>query len=167
MLTQHTYFNLDAYKNPASPLIWDHTLHMPYSKRYLAADSSALPTGQILTAAAGSINDFASKAGITLGHAKSSTQFKGNCGGGCEGYNGFWIFDDAPRDAAVLTLASAWSGVKAELRTNQIGVVLYSCAWSDGNANLKSTQGTGSRKKVERHSCIAIEPQDYIDGINR
>ncbi|KAK3358538.1 galactose mutarotase-like domain-containing protein [Lasiosphaeria ovina] len=168
MLTHHTYFNLDAYKNPATALIWDHTLSMPYAKRYLAIDSNALPTGQILTATAGSINDFASKPNITLGHARSSTQFRGNCGGSCEGYNGFWIFDDVPRkDTPALTLASPWSGIKAELRTNQPGVVLYSCAWSDGLANLKRTQGTGSRKKVEKSSCVAIEAQDYVDGINR
>jgi galactose mutarotase-like enzyme len=167
MLTQHTYFNLDAYKNPSQGLIWDHTLYMPYSKRYLAIDSNALPTGQILTAAPGSINDFASKPDMALGHARSSSGFKGNCGGSCEGYNGFWIFDDVPRDAVALTLASRWSGIKAELRTDQAGVVLYTCAWSDGTANLKSTQGTGSRKKVDKSSCIAIEAQDYVDGINR
>ncbi|KAK3368340.1 galactose mutarotase-like protein [Podospora didyma] len=168
MLTHHTYFNLDAYKNPATGLIWDHTLSMPYAKRYLAIDSNALPTGKTLTAEAGSINDFASKPNITLGHSKSSAQFKGNCGGSCEGYNGFWIFDDVPdkNGAAVLTLASAWSGIKAELRTNQVGVVLYTCAWSDGTANLKRTQGTSARKKVEKSSCVAIEAQDYVDGIN-
>ena len=67
----------------------------------------------------------------------------------------------------MLTLASPFSGVRADLRTNQAGVVLYSCAWSDGKADLKRTQGTGSRKKVEKSSCIAIEPQDYVDGINQ
>jgi len=41
------------------------------------------------------------------------------------------------------------------------------CAWSDGKAYLKKTQGTGNRKKVEKSSCIAIEAQDYVDGINR
>ena len=168
MLTHHTYFNLDAYKNPSTGLIWDHTLSMPYAKRYLAIDSGALPTGQILTAAAGSINDFASKPNTTLGRSRSSSGFKGNCGSGCEGYNGFWVFDEnTPRDAPVLTLASPWSGIKADLRTNQVGVVLYTCAWSDGSANLKKTQGTGSRKKVEKSSCIAIEAQDYVDGINQ
>ena len=91
MLTHHTYFNLDAYKS-SSALIWDHTLHLPYSKRYLAADSGALPTGKILTAEAGSINDFASKPGITLGHSRSASGFKSNCGSGCEGYNGFCTF---------------------------------------------------------------------------
>ncbi|KAK3311774.1 galactose mutarotase-like domain-containing protein [Apodospora peruviana] len=148
MLTHHTYFNLEAYKNPATALIWDHTLSIPYSKRYLAIDSNALPTGNILTAEAGS--------------------FRGNCGGSCEGYNGFWIFDDAPKDAAVLTLASPWSGIKAGLRTNQPGAVLYTCAWSDGTASLKKTQGTGiAKKKMEKSTCIAIEAQDYVDGINQ
>jgi len=167
MLTQHTYFNLDAYKNPSTPLIWDHTLSLPYSKRYLAIDSSALPTGKILDAAAGSINDFHSKANLTLGKSRSASGFKGNCGGSCEGYNGFWLIEGAPKGEAVLVLGSAWSGVRAELRTDQVGVVLYTCAWSDGSASLKKTQGTGSRKKVEKSSCVAIEAQDYVDGINR
>ncbi|KAK5662477.1 hypothetical protein OQA88_8388 [Cercophora sp. LCS_1] len=168
LLTQHTYFNLDAYRNPATQLIWDHTLHLPYSKRYLEADQGALPTGKILTAAPGSINDFASKPGLLLGHARNLTGFQGNCGanGVCEGYNGYWLFDDAPKSAVVLTLASPFSGVKADLRTDQPGVVLYSCSWSDGSAILKSTQGLNKDGRVLKSSCIAIEAQDYPDGIN-
>jgi galactose mutarotase-like enzyme len=68
----------------------------------------------------------------------------------------------------VVTLASEFSGVKAELRTDQPGVVLYSCNWMDGSADLKSTQGIeGVNEKVIRSSCIAIEAQDYPDGINQ
>jgi aldose 1-epimerase len=169
MLTQHAYFNLDAYKDPATAKIWNHTLHMPYSKRYLEGDDGALPTGKILTAAPDTINDFASKAGMRLGHAQNDPKFAGNCGAGgaCEGYNGYWLIDDAPKDASVLTLASAFSGIKADLRTNQVGIVIYSCNWMDGSANLKSTQGTAEHKKVERSSCVAIEPHDYVDGINQ
>ncbi|KAK3312856.1 galactose mutarotase-like domain-containing protein [Apodospora peruviana] len=169
MLTQHTYFNLDAYKNPATPLIWDHTLYLPYSKRYLEADQGALPTGKILTADPGTINDFASKPGMMFGHSKSDPKFQGNCGadGVCEGYNGYWLIDDAPKDAVVLTLASPFSGVKADLRTTQPGIVLYSCSWMDGSAVLKaSTQGLNSTQKVVKSSCVAIEAQDYPDGIN-
>ncbi|KAB5585553.1 galactose mutarotase-like protein [Coniochaeta sp. 2T2.1] len=166
MLTQHTYFNLDAYKNPATDTVWEHTLHLPYSKRYLELDDGALPTGKILTAAAGSVNDFASAGNISFGHAVGEAGFKGNCGGTCNGYNGFWIFDDAPKDASVLTLASGYTGIRADLRTDQPGVQVYSCYWSDGTAPLKSTQGTASHKNVTSSSCVAIEAQDYVDGIN-
>jgi len=167
MLTQHTYLNLDAYKNPDTDLIWDHTLSLPYSKRYLELDGGALPTGKILTAEAGSVNDFASESNFTFGHAMKDAGFKNNCGDTCNGYNGFWIFDDAPKDAAVLTLASEFSGIKADLRTDQAGVQVYSCFWMDGTAKLKSTQGLEGRDKVKSSSCVAIEAQDYVDGINQ
>jgi galactose mutarotase-like enzyme len=143
---------------------------MPYSKRYLEADQAALPTGKILTAEPLSINDFASATNLKLGHARDQPGFAGNCGadGRCEGYNGYWLIEDAPKGAAVVTLASEFSGVKAELRTDQPGVVLYSCNWMDGSAELKSTQGIeGVNEKVIRSSCVAIEAQDYPDGINR
>lgn len=166
MLTQHAYFNLDAYKNPSTPTIFEHTLNMPYSKRYLDIDANALPTGPILTAADNTVNDFASRPNMTIGHARSSAAFNSNCGANCAGYNGFWLIENAPKDAVVLTLASAFSGVRARLRTNQVGIVLYSCAWSDGKTELKKTQGTAKNKSVEKSSCIAIEPQDYVDGIN-
>lgn len=167
MLTQHTYFNLDAFKNPETDKIWDHTLHLPYSPRYLEGDAGALPTGKILTAAPGSVNDFASAADISFGHSVNKTGFADNCGGGCDGYNGFWIIDDAPKDAVVLSLASPFSGIRADLRTDQAGLVVYSCFWSDGTADLKSTQGLAGRDKVTSSSCVAIEAQDYVDGINQ
>ncbi|KAM7199117.1 Galactose mutarotase-like domain containing protein [Rhypophila sp. PSN 637] len=169
MLTQHTYFNLDAYKNPATDLIWDHTLYLPYSSRYLEADQGALPTGKILTAAPGSINDFASSPNVPFGHSKNDPKFQGNCGanGVCEGYNGYWLIDDAPKGAVVLTLASPFSGVKADLRTDQPGIVLYSCSWMDGSAVLKKTQGLSDKQRVVKSSCLAVEAQDYPDGINR
>lgn len=167
MLTQHTYFNLDAYRGPAK--IWNHTLHLPYSRRYLGMDDGALPTGEILSAEPGSINDFASRPDLQLGHSSGSAQFPGNCGAGgaCEGYNGFWLVEEAPQGAVVATLASSFSGVKAELRTDQLGLQVYTCNWFDGTSPLKSTQGTAQVKTVGRSSCIAIEAQDYADGINQ
>lgn len=150
-------------------MVWDHNLYLPYSKRYLEADQGALPTGKILTAAPGSINDFASKPDLLFGHSRNVTGFKGNCGadGVCEGYNGYWLIEGAPKDASVLTISSAFSGVKADLRTDQPGVVLYSCSWMDGSAILKSTQGISPAQRVVKSSCVAIEAQDYPDGINQ
>jgi aldose 1-epimerase len=169
MLTQHTYFNLDAYKNPATSLIWNHTLSMPYSSRYLEADDGALPTGKILTAAPGSVNDFASSSTQPFGHARNDPKFAGNCGAGgvCEGYNGYWLIEKAPVGAPVVTLSSPFSGIRADLRTDQPGVVIYSCAWMDGSAILKSTQGLNSTQRVTKGSCVAIEAQDWVDGINQ
>jgi galactose mutarotase-like enzyme len=167
MLTHHTYFNLDAYKNPATGLIWNHTLYLPHSTRYLEIDSGALPTGKIKSAAAGSVNDFASAANMSFGHAQGMSSFKNNCGSGCDGYNSYWIFDNTTQDAVVLTFASPWNGITADLRTDQPGVQIYSCAWSDGTAALKSTQGISGRKGVQKSSCVAIEAQDYVDGINQ
>ncbi|KAI2642034.1 aldose 1-epimerase [Xylaria nigripes] len=131
MLTQHTYFNLDAFKNPDELEIWNHTLYMPYSKRYLVADDGAVPTGEIASVAPNSLNDFASAPYMPLGHAGDLPGFSSNCGTGCEGYNGYFLIEDAPGDAVVLTLAR-----------------------------------TSENKKVVRSSCVAIEAQDYVDGIN-
>ncbi|KAF3022034.1 hypothetical protein E8E14_012726 [Neopestalotiopsis sp. 37M] len=169
ILTQHTYFNLDAYRDPSTDKIWDHTLHLPYSARYLEADQGALPTGKILTAAPGSINDFASAPHLALGHARNQSGFAENCGadGACEGYNGFWLIDEAPQNATVATLASAFSGIRADLRTDQAGLVVYSCNWFDGTSALKRTQGLRDRHTVGRSSCVAIEAQDWVDGINQ
>ncbi|KAL2266784.1 hypothetical protein VTJ83DRAFT_6136 [Remersonia thermophila] len=169
LLNQHTYFNLDAYRNPETDKIWEHGLYLPYSRRYLAADQGSVPTGDILTAAPGSLNDFASSPDLRLGHARDLPGFEGNCGadGACQGYNHYFLIEDAPRDAVVARLASGFSGVKAELRTDQPGVVLYSCNWSDGTARLKKTQGIrGKHETVTRSSCVAIEAQDWPDGIN-
>ncbi|KAH6692292.1 aldose epimerase-like protein [Plectosphaerella plurivora] len=165
MLTQHTYFNLEAYRNPADATIFSHTLHMPYSPRYIALTPASIPTGELATAAPGSIMDFASEAGITIGRTRDQEGFATNCG--TEGYNHYWLFEAVPTvDAVVLTLASPWNGIKADLRTDQPGVQIYSTGWSDGAAPLKSTQGTESVKTVGRSSAVAIEPHDFVDGIN-
>jgi aldose 1-epimerase len=57
MLTQHTYFQLDAFKRPDNRTIWNHTLYMPEAKRVLVADANALPTGEIAQIPKGAIDD--------------------------------------------------------------------------------------------------------------
>uniref|UniRef100_A0A8H7KCE3 Aldose 1-epimerase n=1 Tax=Bionectria ochroleuca TaxID=29856 RepID=A0A8H7KCE3_BIOOC len=168
MLTQHTYFNLDAYKDPDTEKVWNHTLYMPYSQRYLVNSDSAIPTGEIGVAEPGSIDDFASEPGIELGHASDDPAFAGHCGAGgqCEGYNGYFLIEDAPKDAVVVSLGSHFSGIKADLRTDQSGVQVYTCNWFGGTTDLKSTQGLEDRTTVGRSSCVAIEAHDYPDGIN-
>ncbi|CAO2648021.1 Nn.00g089430.m01.CDS01 [Neocucurbitaria sp. VM-36] len=167
MLTQHTYFQLDAFARPDNRTVWNHTLYMPEAKRVMAADENALPTGVIANVSPGAIDDFWS-APHQLGFASGNANFENHCGNGCHGYNGNWAFnDERDKSATVLTLSSEWSGIKADLATDQDAVVLYTCNWNDGKTEFKSTQGVaGQDKFIPRDGCIAIESQDYVDGIN-
>ncbi|KAF1842099.1 aldose 1-epimerase [Cucurbitaria berberidis CBS 394.84] len=167
MLTQHTYFQLDAFARPGNRSIWNHTLYMPEAKRVMEADANALPTGVIANVTAGAIDDFWS-APHQLGFASGNAGFENHCGNGCHGYNGNWAFNtNRDKKATVLSLSSEWSGIKADLTTNQDAVVLYTCNWNDGKTEFKSTQGVaGQNKLIPRDGCIAIEAQDYVDGIN-
>jgi aldose 1-epimerase len=170
MLTQHTYFQLDAFTNPLNRTIWNHTVYMPEAKRVLVADQNALPTGIIANVAKNSIDDFWT-APHQLGYASGNAEFENHCGGGCHGYNGAWAFNDKrDKNKVALTLSSAFTGIKASLRTNQDAVVLYTCNWNDGKTEFKSTQGVPGKDKdkfIPRDGCIAIEAQDYVDGINQ
>lgn len=168
MLTQHTYFQLDAYTRPDNRTIWNHTVYMPEAKRKIVNDQNSLPTGEIAQVAVNSIDDFWS-APHELGFASGSTEFETHCGTGCHGYNGAWAFNEGrDKKATVLTLSSKYSGVEAKLKTDQDAVVLYTCNWMDGKGEFKSTQGVrGQNKLIPRDGCIAIEAQDYPDGINQ
>lgn len=134
MLTQHTYFNLDAFANPNTDLIWNHTYSTPFSKRLLEPDASMVPTGKLTTIPKNDINDFWSKP-KELGASIQSPGWVGNCGtsNGCEGYNNCWIVDKNPTlDRPVATLSSAWSGIKLDIHTNQGAVQLYTCYYMNG-----------------------------------
>ncbi|KAF8470712.1 galactose mutarotase-like domain-containing protein [Kalaharituber pfeilii] len=169
LLTQHTYWNLDAFANPATDRIWNHTYYTPFSRRILEPDANMAPTGNILPIAYGSIDDFWSEP-KQLGAAMSDPGWVGHCGSasGCEGYNNMWIVDKARSDTRIAaTLASNWSGIKVDIRTDQEGLQLYSCYWSGGTAPIKSTQGgPASNGFVNSGGCVAIEAQDWSDGIN-
>jgi aldose 1-epimerase len=109
MPTQHTYFNLDAFANPDTDLIWNHTLSMPSGKRYLEPDSGMVPTGKVISLPKDDVNDFWSQP-RQLGFASTRPEFKGNCGGGCSGYNNEWIFNEGSQRDVVVSLSSDWSG---------------------------------------------------------
>lgn len=169
MLTQHTYFNLDAYANPETDLILNHTYHTPYSRRMLDIRGDGAPTGKINPIAPGSINDFYSKP-KQLGAFSGNPEWVGNCGNGCGGYNNLWIVDKLGLpwswmgDKPTFSLASDWSGIKVDAYTDQAGVVLYTCFWSDGSQKVKKTQG--GERFVKSSGCVAIEAQDWSNGIN-
>ncbi|PWW79685.1 galactose mutarotase-like protein [Tuber magnatum] len=172
MLTQHTYWNLDAFSNPDTDLILNHTYHMPFSQRLLEPDPNVLPTGKIVDIPVGDINDFWSAPKL-IGADRDNPLWKGNCGtaSGCEGYNHCWVVDkpESKCDEPVATLSSTWSGIKVDIHTDEVGMQVYSCYWSGGDMPIKKTQGgpgAATNGFVKSSGCVALEPQDWVDGIN-
>ncbi|KAF2458596.1 aldose 1-epimerase [Lineolata rhizophorae] len=182
MLTSHTYWNLDAFQNPSTPTALNHTLHLPYSGQRLAVDGILIPTGPVLPNEPGSVNDFWS-APKHVGANFSSPELLGNCGAGCTGYDNCFLLDrfgagvggagagfDWREKGPVAEVASADSGIRLGLWTDQRAFQVYSCGGQNGTLPIKETQGffdDDSRPRVvPQYGCLVLEVQDYIDGIN-
>ncbi|CZR63159.1 related to aldose 1-epimerase [Phialocephala subalpina] len=170
MLTTHPYWNLDAFSNPDTDLVLNHTLSLPFSTRMIGIDENTQSTGALPSIPKGSINDFYSKP-KQIGASSTDAAWVGNCGtaGGCAGYNNQWLVERNESQAGLplATLSSGWSGIKWDLYSDQPGIVVYSCHWMSGGNQLKQDQGgTASNGFVRKDGCVAVEPQDYIDGIN-
>ena len=142
MSTQHAYWNLDAFANPKTDLIYNHTLSLPFGNKMLGIDPTAVPDGSIVDVPKGSVNDFWSKP-KQLGASLSDPSWVGNCGSAfnCSGYNQQILVNrspaqlDKPQAAPVATLSSDFTGIKWDLYSNQVGTVLYSCFWMGGGYN--------------------------------
>jgi aldose 1-epimerase len=134
LLTTHPYWNLDAFQNPETDLIFNHTLSLPFGKRLVGINGDTQSTGGLPQIPEGSINDFWSKP-KQLGASISDSKWVGNCGtnSGCSGYNNQWVVDrNGTAGKPIATLSSDFSGIKWDLYSDQAGVVVYSCYWMGG-----------------------------------
>ena len=125
MLTNHAYWNLDAFANPYNDTVLGHTLSMPFGKRKIGFDAVSQPDGTLPYIPRGSINDFWSHP-KKIGASDSDPEWLGNCGPGVPGYDCQWLIDRG-RDQLkkpVASLWSEWSGIKWDLYTNQEGLVM-------------------------------------------
>lgn len=86
MLSSHTYWNLDGFQNPSTPLALNYSLYLPYAGTRTAIDNIEIPTGDILGNQQYSVNDWWS-APKQLGANISSPDLLGNCGYNCTGYD--------------------------------------------------------------------------------
>ncbi|CZT43741.1 related to aldose 1-epimerase [Rhynchosporium secalis] len=170
MLTTHPYWNLDAFANPHTDLVLNHTLHLPFGKRMTGIDAGTQSSGLLPNVKRGGVNDFVTKP-KQIGASSGDKEWVGNCGtgSGCSGYNNQWIVDrtDAEAEKPIATLSSDWSGIKWDLYSDQEAVLIYSCYWIGNSNPLKKSQGgPASNGFVQRNGCVAVEPHDWIDGIN-
>ncbi|CAH7688262.1 galactose mutarotase-like domain-containing protein, partial [Phakopsora pachyrhizi] len=162
MLSSHVYWNLDAYNSDGSAS--DHKLRIN-APRHIVVDGILIPTGQIESVVGTPLNFLEPK---TIGSDFNSTY--GLCGSGCNGYDNALIYDsDRSIDEPAMEMWSSNSGIKMSVKTDQKSVQIYSCnsISTDGlRFARKSSQSEHSNQFYENHSCVVIEQQGFIDGIN-
>ncbi|KAK5699044.1 hypothetical protein LTR97_006693 [Elasticomyces elasticus] len=175
MLSSHTYWNLDGFQNPSTPLALNHSLFMPSAGLRVETDSIGIPTGNLLANKRGGVNDWWSTP-KQLGANITSRNLLGNCGYNCSGYDNCYVLNreaQGPynwRQGPVATLASPFSGIQVDVFTDQDAFQVYSCNNMNGTFALKKTQGffnnASHPRVVNKYGCVVLEVEDWIDGIN-
>ncbi|KAI0637467.1 galactose mutarotase-like protein [Trametes polyzona] len=155
MLTQHVYWNLDAFEGSENVL--GHKLHVDAS-RVIAVDGDAIPTGPFIEVE-GTPFDFRNTQAI--GARWNDTVDL--CGAGCQGYDNCWIYDHTEEQKPGLTLQSDVSGIRLDVTTNNPAVQVYTAYWLD--TPRKKVHG-GPSLNYTKWSAVAIEQEGYIDAIN-
>lgn len=164
MLSQHTYFNLEAYQYGATNE--NHVVQI-LADKYVATDGILIPTGEI-PSVEGTTLDF--RQPVQLGARINETTGKDICGTGCLGIDNCFLYETDTGTAPQMSVWSPKSGIRLDIRTNQKAAQLYTC---NGVANVrkiprKASQGGGQGKDAyyENHSCMVLEQQNLIDAIN-
>ncbi|KAI0666056.1 galactose mutarotase-like protein [Trametes maxima] len=152
MLTQHVYWNLDAFQG--SENILDHKLHVDGS-RVVAVDGDAIPTGPFIDVE-GTPFDFRTTQAI-------GARWNETVNLCCQGYDNCWIYDKSEEQTPGLSLWSNVSGIRLDVTTNNPAVQVYTAYWLD--TPRKKVHG-GSTLNYTKWSAVAIEQEGYIDAIN-
>jgi aldose 1-epimerase len=166
MLSHHVYWALHGYAGQNDTIL-NHTLHMPQADKYIKTDGILIPTGEI-PSVTNTPYDF--QTARTFNERFNETE--GVCGTGCQGWDSCFVMSEHDRNSTILTLSSPETGIKLEIKTDQDAIQVYTC---DGVSS--PTKGSLPRKRVhggdgtldkvyENHSCVVLEMEDYIDGIN-
>ncbi|KAF9444910.1 galactose mutarotase-like protein [Macrolepiota fuliginosa MF-IS2] len=156
MLTQHIYWNLDAFQDDVNDILGHH-LQLDAS-RVVHLDGDAVPYGDFIKAP-GTIFDF--KQSRVIGDRWNETV--NLCGSGCQGFDHEWIYDHSENVKIGTSLWGQKSGIKLDISTNQPGVQVYT---ADGlNVPRKEVHG-GPSLAYGSWAAVAIEQQGYVDAIN-
>lgn len=162
MLTQHIYWNLDAWRTDAGDgigaNILDHTLRINGS-RVLEVTPNGLPTGAITDVEA---SPFDFRTAIKIGARWDETM---NLGGpGKPGYNHCWIHDEKEDESALdVSLWSRSSGIRLDIISDSPATQCYTGNYL--NTPRKTVHG-GPKFKYSPYSAVAIELQGWVDAIN-
>ena len=172
MLSTHIYWNLNAFKEET--VLNDTSLWMPYSARYVQTDGILIPNGTIGVCSDVPALDFLDPSLI----GTNVDAAEGICGTGCTGVDNAFILDRPPMAGDTSTgypVVKMWSnttGIQVDLATNQRGIQIYTCNGQNGTIPVKQSQQQRNQGDsdaagfVQKHGCVVIEPQVWIDGIN-
>ncbi|KAK7691103.1 hypothetical protein QCA50_006206 [Cerrena zonata] len=155
MLTQHIYWNLDAFQG--SQDILNHNLHVDSSK-VVQVDGDAIPTGNFVDVD-NTAFDFRTPKKINW----DWNETVGLCGAPCQGYDHCWIYDHNEEAKPGVSLWSEISGIKLDVTTTNPAVQVYTAYWL--NTPRKLVHG-GPSLNYTSFSAVAIEQEGYIDAIN-
>ncbi|PFH49359.1 hypothetical protein AMATHDRAFT_76218 [Amanita thiersii Skay4041] len=156
MLTQHVYWNLDAFQDGVDNIL-DHHLQIDAS-RVVALDGNAIPTGDFINVGSTPF-DFRNEQKIGARWDDAINL----CGPGCQGYDSEWIYDHQETSRTGTSLWSDRSGIKVDITTDQPAVQVYTAYWL--NLPRKVIHG-GPDKNYTKWAGVAIEQQGYVDAIN-
>ncbi|KAI0806052.1 galactose mutarotase-like protein [Irpex lacteus] len=155
MLTQHIYWNLDAFQG--SENILKHHLHVD-SSRVVAVDGDAIPTGEFIDV---TNTPFDFRTPQTIDFRWNETV--GLCLGECNGYDNCWIYDQPHETKPGVSLWSDVSGIRLDITTSNPATQVYTAYWL--NTPRKAVHG-GPNLTYDSFSAVAIEQEGYIDAIN-
>jgi aldose 1-epimerase len=145
-LTNHSYFNLSAFR---SSTILDHTLQFN-AKKYLPVDETAIPTGEKRNVADTPFNFLtAKKIGENINEVEG-------------GYDHNFILSEirSSEMKQIATLIDPSSGRKMNVHTDQPGVQFYSGNFLDGSI-------TGIHGPYQKHAALCLETQHWPDSPNQ
>jgi len=162
MLSCHQYWNLEAYQETQD--LVGHFAEFEASK-IVSTNGLLIPNGQT-TPVQGTPLDF--RKAKSIGGSINATAEAQYCGTGCVGFDNCWIYDDNDSKKPVFSIWSVNSGIKLEVTTNQPALQIYTCNGifnPDVPIPRKADQG-GPDAIYADHSCVVIEQESWIDGIN-
>ncbi|CUA70303.1 hypothetical protein RSOLAG22IIIB_00658 [Rhizoctonia solani] len=164
LLSSHVYWNLEAYQETQS--LADHKLQID-SSRVIVTDGILIPTGE-LTDVTDTYFDFRKE--TRLGDVLDKAV--GYCGTGCTGLDNAWIYDHSAEKTPAFSLSSPNSGIKMSVTTDQPALQVYTCNGIANNGDGKNVTiprkkaHGGPNKYYPKHSCVVIEQEGWIGGIN-
>lgn len=164
MLSSHVYWNLDAYAANSSAS--DHLIQMN-APSYIVTDGNLIPTGEIASVARTALDFNKSR---KIGSLLNRTE--GLCGTGCIGYDNALVYHPHRSNKdEVMKMWSEESGIKMSVITDQSSVQIYTCnGIQPTDRSIKpiprKASHYGPDAIYENHSCVVIEQQSFIDGIN-